>query len=135
MSSFLWPSVFVKAALDLYIVRRKVVKIESCSTFGDLLEKSAGKEVEGQIVDKISTCKNEKFVDPVHEVPLDAPVVLCEQYGINICYHLTSRHTNAASSARGRNLFEVLMSSARERVQPKKCKGRNYIKNNTLPIM
>ena len=60
MSSFLWPSVSVKAALDLYIVRRKVVKIESCGTFGDLLEKSAGKEVEGQIVDKLSTCKNEK---------------------------------------------------------------------------
>lgn len=84
---------------------------------------------------KFQHVKMKKIVDPVHEVPLDAPVVLCEQYGITICYHSTSRHTNAASSARGRNLFEVLMSSARERVQPKKCKGRNYIKNSTLPIM
>ena len=38
MSSFLWPSVFVKSALGTFIVRRKVVKIERCSTFGDLFE-------------------------------------------------------------------------------------------------
>ena len=61
MSTFLWPSVSVKAALDLFIIRRRVVKIESCCTFGDLLEKSAGKEVEGQVVDRVLTCKNEKF--------------------------------------------------------------------------
>ena len=29
-----------------------------------------------------------KLVDLVHQVPLDAPVVLCEQYGTNVCYHL-----------------------------------------------
>ena len=126
MSSFLWPSVSVKAA---FIVRRKVVKIESCSTFGDLLEKAAGKDVEGQTVDQILTCKNEKFVDPVHEVPLDAPVVLCEQYGTNVCYHLTNNHAMGTSTniTGGRNVFEVLMSNARERVQPKKCEGRSYI--------
>lgn len=128
MSAFLWPSVSVKAPLDTFVVRRKVVKIESCSTFGDLLEKSAGKKVEGQVVNKVLTCKNEKFVDPVHEVPLDAPIMLCEQYGTNVCYHLDS-HTGAASSSSSssRNVFEVLMSRARERVQPKKCEGRNYI--------
>ena len=133
MSSFLWPSVSVKPALDMFIVQRRVVKIESCSTFGDLLEKSAGKMVEGQVVDRVLTCKNEKFVDLVHEVPLDAPVVLCEQYGTNVCYHLTNSHIEAASttkssSAGGSNLFKVLMSSARERVQPYKCEGKIYSK-------
>ena len=78
MSSFLWPSVSVKVTLDMFIIRRKVVKIESCSTFGDLLEKLAGKEVEGQIVDKVWTCKNEKlnFVDSVYEVLLDGHIEL-----------------------------------------------------------
>jgi hypothetical protein len=99
--------------------------MESCCTFGDLLEK-AGKDV-GQNVDQVLTCKNEKFVDPVHEVPLDAPVVLCEQYGTNVCYHLTNNHATSINITSGRNIFEVLMSNARERVQPKKCEGRNYI--------
>ena len=72
--------------------------------------------------------KNEIFFDSVHKVPMDAPVV---QYGANVCYHLTSSHTEAAtstSSTRSRNLFEVLMSSTQVRVQPKKWEGRNYIK-------
>ena len=62
---------------------------------------------------------------------LDAPVVLCERYGTKVLFHLAKDHTEAASSSSSagrRNLFEVLMSSARERVQPKKCEGRNYIK-------
>ena len=44
------------------------------------------------MVDQVLACKNEKFVDPVYEVPLDAPVILCEQYGTNVCYHLTNNH-------------------------------------------
>ena len=130
MSSFLWPSVTIKIALETYLVRRKVLKIESCCTFGELLEKAAGRGVEGRIVDKIQTCKNEKFVDPVHEVPLDAPVVLCEQYGTNVCYHLTNNEASSSTSTHSstgvRNLFEVLMNSTRERIQPKECSGKNY---------
>ena len=38
------------------------------------------KNVKGQIVDQFLTCKNEIFVDPVHEAPFDASVILCEQY-------------------------------------------------------
>ena len=98
MLSFLCPSVSVKATFDTFIVRRKVVKIESCSTFGDLLEKAARKEVEGQNVDKFLTSKNETFVYPLHEVPLDAPTVLCEQYGMNVHYPLTNSHGEATRS-------------------------------------
>ena len=64
------------------------MRCEPSDTFSDVLAKT-GMCGGGRSVSRILLCKNEKFVDPVHEVPLDAPLVLCEQYGQNVCYYLT----------------------------------------------
>ena len=37
------------------------------------------------LVCKIEICKNESFSDPVHVVPIDAPVSLCEKFQ---CFHV-----------------------------------------------
>ena len=56
----------------------------------------------------VVTSKNKSFVDPVHKMPLDAPVELCQQYGNNVCYYLTPQP--AAESTCRLNVFEVLMN-------------------------
>lgn len=48
MSVFLWISGPFKVHYDIFVVWREVLKIESYNTFGDLLNKVAGKEVEQQ---------------------------------------------------------------------------------------
>ena len=113
MASTLWPSVSVRVGANV-IISRRVMRCEPSDTFSDVLAKT-GMCVGGRSVSRILLCKNEKFVDPVHEVPLDAPLVLCEQYGQNVCYYLTeheqmSTHTFSPTPS----VFEVLMSSSRK---------------------
>ena len=71
---FAWPSVSVKRGAT-FAIRRKVVKIEWEKTFSELLE-NVGKEYSEESVTKVAVCGNEQFMDPVHDVPLDGPVVL-----------------------------------------------------------
>ena len=81
---FCWSSVSAKCWANL-VVTRKVVKAEWGWTFGDLLT-ATDKLLSNVVVLCVVTSKNEHFIDPVHEVPLDSPFQLCEQYGFNLCY-------------------------------------------------
>lgn len=66
--------------------------------------------------------KSEQLSDPVHEAPLDAPVLLCERYGSNVCYHLDDTASGLASGS-SRNLLDVLMGSCHERLLPSRVTG------------
>ena len=70
-------------------------------------------------VSRVITSKNDQFIDPVHEVPLDSPVQLYQQYGLNVCYFLMPEH-ETVSTAQQRNAFEVMMQSSNERKCPKR---------------
>lgn len=48
-------------------------------SFGQLLEATASK-FETSTVQKVLILKNDRFVES-HEVPIDAPVFLCQQFG------------------------------------------------------
>ena len=48
--------------------------------FGSLLVKVGGHGMEGSTITNIVIARNEKFTDPTHIVPADAPVILCEQF-------------------------------------------------------
>ena len=52
--------------------------------FGSLLVKVGGHGMEGSTITNIVIARNEKFTDPTHIVPADAPVILCEQFN---CFH------------------------------------------------
>ena len=84
LSTFCWPSVTVRRGTSV-IVSRKIVKAECTDTFGDILLKVDRKYAD-QSVKKVIASKNEHFIDPVHEIPLEAPAILCDQYGNNLCY-------------------------------------------------
>ena len=51
-------------------------------TFGSLLEKL---DVTDVSVEKVQIASNEKFTDSVHVVPLNAPVIICDQFK---CMHV-----------------------------------------------
>ena len=70
------------------IVSRKIVKAECTDTFGDIVLK-VDRRCADQSVEKVVASKNERFIDPVYEIPLEAPAILCDQYGNNLFYHLT----------------------------------------------
>ena len=57
-----------------------MVRVVKCSwedSFGCILEKLGQPEA---TITKIEISANEKFADPVHAVPPDAPILLCEQF-------------------------------------------------------
>ena len=89
LSTFCWPSVTIKCGTQV-LVRRKVVKAECEDTFGEVLERVDPSFVGNSVV-RVVTSKNERFLDPIHEVPLNPPIILSEQYGNNVCYYLLIR--------------------------------------------
>jgi len=85
-----------------------------------------------QSISCVVVSKSEQLLDPVHEVPLDAPLLLCERYGSNVCYHLDDTASGSADGS-GRNLLDVLMGSRHERLQPSRLQVcRNYAFKSTL---
>ena len=86
MSMFCWPSISAKHGASLVITRR-VVKAEYGWTFGHLLT-VVNSSLSNTVVTRVVISKNEHFIDPEYEMPLDSPVQLCEQYGYKICYYL-----------------------------------------------
>ena len=82
-SSCCWPSVSIKRGASLFVAR-KVVKAEYEWTFGYLLT---------ILFACVITPKKDHFIDPVHEVPLESPVELCQQYGLKVCYYLMPQQT------------------------------------------
>ena len=123
-SMYCWPSLSIKRGASL-VVARKVVKAEYGWTFGYLLL-LIDNAFSNEQVARVVVSKNESFIDPVHEVPLDSPVELCQQYGLNVCYYLIPQQTE--SRAQRRNAFEIMMQSSKERKRPKRThsSGTSY---------
>ena len=74
-SMYCWPSVSKIKHSARLIVGRKVIKAQFEWTFGYLLISIDGSFLSEQVTHVI-TSKNDQFIDPVHEVPLDSPVQL-----------------------------------------------------------
>lgn len=59
---------------------------------------------------KATVWGNEQFTDPVHDVLLDEPIVLCWFYGINICFYLSgSLKQQLPSTFSDPNVFQIMM--------------------------
>jgi len=82
-SMYCWPSVSIKCGASFVITR----KADFEWTFGYLLTVFLSETVACVI-----TSKNDQFIDPV---PLDSPLALCQQYGSNVCYYLTSQQSDS----------------------------------------
>ena len=100
------------------IVVRKVVKVECGWTFGHLLT-VIDKSLSDAIVTRDVTSRNERFTDPMHEVPIDSPIQLCEQHGYNVCFYSALEITREpVGNKQRKNAFDILMENARERRRP-----------------
>ena len=72
-------------------------------------------------VEKVQIASNEKFTDPVHVVPLDAPIIICDQFKCTrVCISIEDNIVRMPSSERQPNAFEVLMASSHDIVLPNK---------------
>ena len=93
---------------------RTVVKCSWEDTFGSLLDKFKG--LSDRTIEKIQISKNESFIDPVHVVPIDAPVSLCNQFGcVNVCVFIAESEVAPRGMSRsGANAFDRLMAGSRE---------------------
>ena len=108
-----WISVTVKSCQE-FITARQVVQCSWDSSFGSLLAKIDPK-LERETVSHIHISKQENFLDP-HNVPVTAPVSLCEQFNCrHVCIYL-KRDTEAQPPTR--TVASVLMDASRERVLP-----------------
>ena len=59
---------------------------------------------------------NEKFIDPCHRVPADAPLSLYDQFGcMNVCIYLENTNVSLTTE---RMITSVLMEQSREIVLP-----------------
>ena len=95
-SSIAWLSILVKRQQSV-LQNRRVVKVNWEDPFSLLL---AGTGFETELVSKVIISKHESFVDPVHTVPLDAPVILCSQFNcLYVCFYLRSNSDNVSCSA------------------------------------
>ena len=66
---------------------------------------------------KIEISANEKFADPVHAVPLDTPILLCEQFKcFYVCITMEKERSRYLSVPSGER--NVLMASSHEIVLP-----------------
>lgn len=120
-TSCAWLSVIVKRGQQV-IHPRTIVKCDWDDRFCSLLVKLGGSKYEETQVTKVQISRTEKFLDPVHVVPLDAPVILCEQFNCyNVCVYVamesgcTSTNSTSLSAT---NAFGILMSAASTRALP-----------------
>ena len=78
--------------------------------------------MERSTITRIVIARTEKFTDPTHIVPADAPMILCEQFK---CFHAClyveepSHSMETESVSIQRNAFDLLMAATCERVLPK----------------
>ena len=113
-TSSAWVSVIVKCDQEV-LCPRSVMKCSWDDKFGSLLTKVGGIGMEERTMTKIVISKTEKFVDPTHIVPPDAPIILCEQFNcFHVCLYVSaaaSMETERAQVPDRRNAFDVLMSA------------------------
>ena len=116
-ASMAWPSIMVLRGTTV-VVGRTVLKCTWNENFGSVLERLGG-GFSNELVSSVLISSNERFVEPTHTVPLDAPIKLLEMYGCYyICYKLVEDTTNVSVASDSRNVATVLMQSARQLVQP-----------------
>ena len=110
-----WPNMATSSAWLNILIKRGQEIVVKCSwedTFGSLLEKFGIKQT---TIEKVQIANGEKFVDPVHIVPIDAPVSLCDQLKcMHVCISIKVPVRGPPTSETGRNAFNVLMASSRE---------------------
>ena len=106
-----WLSILVKYGQNI-IKTPTVVKCLWEDTFGTLLDKLDMPET---TIDKVQISANEKFANPVHMVPIDAPINICYQFKcMHVCFSveapvlLTRMNTKHTSEP---NAFEVMMAT------------------------
>ena len=103
-STFAWLSVVKRA--ENVMKPREIMKSSWTDTFGSLLLKY-GSDIQSERISHVVISKNEKFIDPCHRVPSDAPLSLCDQFGcMNVCIYLES--TSVPLTAE-RTIASVLM--------------------------
>ena len=79
-----WLSVIVKHGQQI-VKDRTIFQCAWEDTFGSLLLKF-GSKLEAETINQVVIVKNEKYLDPCHKVPVDAPVSLCDQFGCLFIY-------------------------------------------------
>lgn len=110
-----WLSVIVKRGQQI-VKDRTIFQCAWEDTFGSLLLKF-GSELEAETINQVVISKNEKYLDPCHKVPIDAPVSLCDQFGcLFVCLYLSEMQTTGVVPTR--TIASVLMESSRELVLP-----------------
>ena len=112
-TSSAWVSVTVKCGQEV-LCPWSVVKCSWDDNFGSLLTKVGGIDMEDRTMTKIAISRTEKFVDPTHVVPPEAPIILCEQFNcFHVCLYVSaavSMETESAQVQDRRNAFAVLMA-------------------------
>ena len=75
-----WLSVMVKHSQRV-VKEQTILKCSWDDTFGSLLFKFGCDDLEAETIHEVIVSNNDKFIDPRHKVPIDAPVSLCDQLG------------------------------------------------------
>lgn len=105
-TSFAWPSVLGNAIIKF----RTVVKCTWEQTFEGLLQHLG---IVDETVKKVEISRNESFTDPIHIVPLGAPVSLYKQFDcLFVCIYTAAPDTTTSESSMP-NAFQRLMESSR----------------------
>ena len=91
-SSVTWLSVIVKSSQQI-VKDRTILKCSWEDTTGSLLLR-LGNDLEAETIYDVVISNNDKFVDPHHKVPIDAPVIVRDHYCcMFLCLYLTEKET------------------------------------------
>ena len=119
-STVSWLSVMVKHSQTV-VKERTILKCSWHDSFGFLLLKFGCDDLEAETIHEVIISNNDKFIDPRHKVPIDAPVSVCDQFGcMYICLYLTEKETTRFAPAR--TISDVLMGYSLELVLPDPAK-------------
>ena len=76
------------------VKERTILKCSWDDSFGSLLLKFGCDDLEAETIHEVIASNNDKFIDPRHKVPIDAPVSVCDQFGCMYVYlYLTEKET------------------------------------------
>ena len=90
----------VKRGLSV-IVPQKVVKIGWESNFGELL-RTVKPGFDTETICKVTISTNERFVDPVHEVDVSAPISVCDTFNCRfVCIFIQDHRISTLSDNTG----------------------------------
>ena len=97
-TSAAWLSILVKQGREV-VQPQCVVKCSWEDKYAALLEQFDG--MSDCTIEKVQISTNAQFADPVHIVPIDAPVSLCEQFKCcHVCISIVRVQAPATTSSR-----------------------------------